>query len=99
MTWHKIAEKSAATGHNWIVTEDYAPLNLLRLMPHTAHVRQLERENNYKELRDLFGRARTNSAKALEGVRLLADKDRIWMATRKDATDTFVLLVKERNRK
>jgi hypothetical protein len=45
----------------------------------------------------LFTRAVNNSAIALEGVRLLSDRDRVFLATRRVAPDWYDLLVKERN--
>jgi hypothetical protein len=97
MSWVKIAEKSLATGQNWIVTMTHEKLNLLNLMPTPQIVSGLHKRNEMRELRQLFARAVSNSAIAIEGVRLLADNDRVWMATRKDAKDTFFLMVKERN--
>ena len=97
MSWVKIAEKSPATGQNWIVTMTHEKLNLLNLMPTSQIVSGLHKRNEMRELRQLFTRAVSNSAIAIEGVRLLADNDRVWMATRKDAKDTFFLMVKERN--
>lgn len=97
MSWVKIAEKSPATGQNWIVTTTHEGLNLLNLMPTPQIVSELHSRRNMRELRRLFAHAVSNSAVALEGVRLLSDKDRIYMATRRVAPDWYDLLVKERN--
>jgi hypothetical protein len=97
MSWVKIAEKSPATGQNWIVTMTHEKLNLLNLMPTPQIVSGLHKRNEMRELRQLFTRAVNNSAIALEGVRLLSDRDRVFLATRRVAPDWYDLLVKERN--
>lgn len=97
MSWVKIAEKSPATGQNWIVTTTHEGLNLENLMPTPQIVSELHSSRNMRELRRLFTRAVDNSAIALKGVRQLCDQDRIYMATRRVAPGWYDLLVKERN--